>query len=131
MPVRRPEFGANYEGGVIIMQRKLIAMGIALVLVAPAFAQRGSGRGSRGQGTQLRQQIHKPGTGLQTGTAVQKRDRLRDGTGLNCPNRPCVKNQTQTQAEAQLETQTQTQAQTRTQTNSRTTTQKSKPAPQQ
>lgn len=96
------------------MQRKLVVLGLLLTLIAPAFAQRGSG--NRGSGTQLRQRIHQPGTGQQTGTAVQKRDRKRDGTGVNCAGVPCVQQRTQTQTETQARGETKSQVQTKTQT---------------
>lgn len=112
------------------MQRKLIAMAIVLTMAAPAFAQRGQGRGS-GHGTQLRHRIHQPGTGQQTGSAVQKRDRKRDGTGLNCPNGPCAQTQTQTQAQTETQTQAQseTQSQVQARTQTQTKTQQNKPDP--
>ena len=77
------------------MKRRLVVFLISFALLAPSslLAQgRRQGGGNRGQGgaqgngTQLRQRIHTPGTG-QTGTqAVRKQDRKRDGTGTNCPN---------------------------------------------
>ena len=115
------------------MHRKLICFGILLTMVAPAFAQRSQGRNGRGHGTQLRQRVHDPGTGQQTGAGVRQRDRMRDGTGMNCPNRPCAQTQTQTQTEAKAETQNQAQSashsQVRTRTERQTKTQPSKPAP--
>lgn len=102
------------------MQRKLIAACLLLGLVLPAWAQRGSS--GRGAGTQARQRIHQPGTGQQTGAAVQKRDRKRDGTGLNCPNGPCVQQQTQTETEAEVQTRQQTQTQSGTKTRNKTQT---------
>lgn len=117
------------------MRRKLIAVGLALAFVLPAFAQRRGGNGAgNGSGTQLRQRIHQPGTGQQNGTAVRKRDRKRDGTGMNCPNGPCMQNrtQTQTQTETMMQNQAQgdTQSQVQTQTKTQTRTQQSKPPKQ-
>ena len=126
------------------MLRILTVVILLVVFIAPAYAQqRGSGR--RGAGTQVRQRIHQPGTGQQTGTAMQKRDRKRDGTGVNCANGPCLQQQqttqtqTQTQTRAQSQTrtqlegeqqaQTQTKSQVRTQTEA--TTQTGKPTPQE
>ena len=124
------------------MLRKLTVVILLVVFIAPAYAQqRGSGR--RGAGTQVRQRIHQPGTGQQTGTAMQKRDRKRDGTGVNCANGPCLQQQqttqTQTQNRAQSQTrtqlggeqqaQTQTKSQVRTQTEANTQT--GKPTPKE
>ena len=87
--------------------KRLILAGLLLTLITPGFAQRRSGSG--GSGTQVRQRVHQPSTGQQTGTAVRKRDRKRDGSGVNCANGPCVQQQTRTQTETQTETQTRTQ----------------------
>ncbi len=103
------------------MQRKWIAfvLGTALVVPGVMAQRRGGNQGGQGNGAQLRQRIHQPGTGLQTGTATRARQRKRDGTGLNCPNGPCLQNRTRTQ----------TQTQTETQTNSRTQQEKPTPPP--
>ena len=91
------------------MKRKLIRLGLFLSLVAPAFAQRGAG--NRGSGNQVRQRIHQPGAGQQQGTAVQKRERKRDGTGPNCQTGPCLQQQTQTQTQTEVQIQTRTKTQ--------------------
>jgi hypothetical protein len=107
------------------MKGGAIAVLIAASMLSPmfVFAQRGAGaaRGGAGWGGQAQSQvgvqerlrIHQPGTGMQTGTMDQKRDRKRDGTGVNCSGGPCAK--TQTNDKTQKQTKTQTKAQTRQQ----------------
>lgn len=122
------------------MLRKLTVVILLVVFMAPAYAQR-RGSGQRGAGTQVRQRIHQPGTGLQTGTAAQKRDRKRDGTGVNCANGPCLQqqqsvqtqNRAETQARTQVEGEQQAQTQSRTQvrTEAEARTQSGKPTPKQ
>lgn len=96
------------------MKRALVSLILIAGLASPlAFSQRR--QGSSGRGTQQQKRIHTPGTGQQTGTAVQQRQRKRDGTGPNCTG-DCLKakQQTQTRQQTQAEQKTQTQEQTQT-----------------
>ncbi len=75
--------------------KRLMALSLCLALLSPVAAlAQGRGRSAQsqtaGRGTKLRQRIHTPGTGRQSGTAIRQRDRKRDGTGVNCPSAPCT-----------------------------------------
>src|SRR5512146_2271819 len=92
------------------MQRTWIALLLGMALCAPTVMAQGRGQ-RQGGGTQLRQRIHQPGTALQSGPAVQQRQRKRDGTGVNCTGGPCLQTRMQTQDRTQTQTQTKTQTQ--------------------
>lgn len=87
--------------------KKLIAgVGALLICASALMAQNGSmnsaARGNRQRQqtrvtVQQRSRIHQPGTGQQTGDLIRKRDRKRDGTGVNCPIAPCTNPGTQKQ----------------------------------
>lgn len=110
---------AETETLTAVKRRCPMKRGVLIVFIAAsmlsstfAFAQRGAGHGRGGAnwgggqnqaqvGTQQRLRIHQPGTGQKTNTKMQKRDRKRDGTGVNCPGSPCSKTQTQTRQQNQ------------------------------
>lgn len=94
------------------MQRTWIAFLLGMALCAPAVMAQGRGQ-RQGGGMQVRQRIHQPNTGQQSGLAAQQRQRKRDGTGVNCTGGPCLQTRTQTKTRTQTEAQTQSQTQTR------------------
>lgn len=98
------------------MTRRIVWIIALFVLAWPGslFAQgRGGGRGGR------QPQMGSSGRGQMGGDQIRQRDRLRDGTGANCPGCPSLSTSTsgsQTKAQRQAQTRSQNANQSHAQT---------------
>jgi hypothetical protein len=102
------------------MKRTFFSILVIVALAWPivATAQGRGGRGGQGARASQQNRMGSPGMGQMGGDQIRQRDRLRDGTGANCPGCPSASTATQRGTRTQTQTQSRSQKQNQVQTRS-------------